>query len=97
MQAIEQAFHTLEQTNRDLMRKRGEGEKLTKEDQKLLKEQMKAIHTASKDVPVEVLVDLLDRYDIGMGMAHIEPSYERINYAFAFIEARDGAYDGDDD
>ena len=95
MQAIELAFIEMDSTNKLMMEKRGRGEKLSKEDNALLKEKMKAIHTASADAEIEVIAGLLDKYEIGLGMAHIEPSYERINYAFAWIEARDG--DGDDE
>ena len=93
MQSIEQAFIDMDSTSKLMMEKRMRGEKLSKEDNALLKSQMKAIHLASSDVEIETLAGLLDRYDIGLGMAHIEPSYERLNYAFAWIEARDGDID----
>lgn len=95
MHAIELAFVEMDSINKVMMEKRGRGEKLSKEDNALLKEKMKAIHLASGEVEIETIAELLDKYEIGLGMAHIEPSYERINYAFAWIEARDG--DGDDD
>lgn len=91
MSAIEDAFKNLDLTNRILMEKRLRGEKVTKEEQEILKKMMKDIHIASKDVEIEAIADLLKRYDIGMGMAHIEPNYERINHAFAWLEAQDSS------
>ncbi|RYZ85865.1 MAG: hypothetical protein EOP04_15065 [Proteobacteria bacterium] len=97
MLPIEAAFEAMQSTNSEMMQKRWRGEILNKEDKAQLKECMKAIHIASAEVEIEELVGYFDRYEIGLGLGYIEPSYERINYAFAWMEARDGDFEGDDD
>jgi hypothetical protein len=97
MRMIEEAFAAMEATSAELMQKRGRGEVLTGDDKVRLKKSMNAIHLASEDVAIEDLAALLDQYEIGLGLGYIEPNYERINQAFALMEAREGGSSEDDD
>ncbi len=95
MTTLESALIELQEINNKLMSKLANGERLNQDDQALLKQKVKDIHLATEGLETEFIAELLERYDLGLGLGHVEPGYERINEAFAWLEERDGIDDED--
>ncbi|MBC7658135.1 MAG: hypothetical protein H7249_00350 [Chitinophagaceae bacterium] len=96
MSKFEDTILEIDTLNKNLMFKKRGGGTITPEEFVSLKEMVRRLNEESKGVEIPEIGRLIQLYDLGLGVRYLEPNYDRLNAAFAWMEANEGP-DGDDE
>lgn len=96
MDKLEELLMELDALNKALLTKKRAGGTITPEEYALIKELVRTLHGASATVPVPEIGRLLSIYDLGLAVRYLEPNYDKLNAAFAWLENEEGSADDED-
>jgi hypothetical protein len=95
MGKLEDVMMELDTLNKALLIKKRGGGTITPDEFTQVKELVRMIHKESSDVDVPEVGRLLGLYDLGLGVRFLEPNYDKLNAAFAWLESQEGETDDD--